>query len=134
MHAGVMVWFDTYWIGQLAMLFFAHFLADYPLQGDFLSKAKNRIAPIPGAPWWQALVAHSGIHAGFVWLITGQWWLAIAELAAHAVIDDTKCAGHISFNQDQAAHIVCKCLWVVALIFTVHYGNIDATAEGIPHA
>jgi hypothetical protein len=31
-----------------------HALADYPLQGDFLSRAKNRSAPIPGFPWWQA--------------------------------------------------------------------------------
>lgn len=30
-----------------------HALADYPLQGDFLARAKNRTAPIAGFPWWQ---------------------------------------------------------------------------------
>jgi hypothetical protein len=29
----------------LALLIFAHFLADYPLQGDFLAKGKNRGPP-----------------------------------------------------------------------------------------
>jgi hypothetical protein len=43
-----------------------HALADYPLQGDFLSKAKNRAAPIPGVPYWQALGAHVAIHGAFV--------------------------------------------------------------------
>lgn len=43
-----------------------HALADYPLQGDFLSKAKNRTAPIPGVPWQQALGAHVVIHGAFV--------------------------------------------------------------------
>jgi hypothetical protein len=55
----------------LIALLTAHALADYPLQGDFLSKAKNRMAPIPGVPWRQALGAHAFIHAGAVALITG---------------------------------------------------------------
>lgn len=53
------------------LLVFGHMLGDYPLQGDFLSKAKNRYAPIAGVPWYQALGAHSAIHAGFVGIITG---------------------------------------------------------------
>ena len=35
----------------LFWLMVGHALADYPLQGDFLAKAKNRTAPIPGVPW-----------------------------------------------------------------------------------
>jgi hypothetical protein len=31
----------------------AHALCDYPLQGDFLARAKNRAAPIAGVPWYQ---------------------------------------------------------------------------------
>lgn len=38
----------------LALLIFAHAVADYPLQGEFLAKAKNRMMPIPGFPFWQA--------------------------------------------------------------------------------
>lgn len=95
----------------LIALIGVHFVADYPLQGDFLSKAKNRTAPIPGVPYWQALGAHSAIHGAFVALITGIWWLFIAEAAIHWLTDDAKCAGRLSFNQDQAIHLICKAAW-----------------------
>lgn len=91
----------------------AHALADYPLQGDFLSKAKNRTAPIPGVPWFQALVAHAIIHGGAVALITGRPILGVAEAVIHAITDDLKCRGKLSFNQDQAIHAGCKLLWAV---------------------
>lgn len=97
-----------------------HALADYPLQGDFLAKAKNRTAPIPGVPWWQALGAHAIIHGGFVAAITGFWWLGAAEAIAHATIDDAKCRGWLSFNSDQGLHLGCKALWaILAWSFTV---------------
>lgn len=94
-------------------LLVAHMLADYPLQGDFLAKAKNRTAPIPGVPWEQAMVAHCAIHGGAVGLITGHWWLGVAEAVIHFVTDDAKCRGKISFNVDQAIHIHCKLIWVI---------------------
>ncbi|WP_374660898.1 DUF3307 domain-containing protein [Phenylobacterium sp.] len=99
-------------VEMFGALLLAHALADYPLQGDFLSKAKNRTAPIPGVPWQQALGAHAVIHGGFVGAITGLWWLGVAEAVAHWLTDDAKCRGRISFNQDQAIHIACKVLWV----------------------
>lgn len=89
-----------------------HFLCDYPLQGDFLSRAKNRTIPIPGVPWWQALAAHSAIHGAFVALITGIWWLFILEAAVHWATDDAKCRSRISFNADQGIHIACKIVWL----------------------
>lgn len=89
----------------------AHFLADYPLQGDFLSKAKNRANPIKGVPWYQGMIAHASIHGLAVGLVTGVWWLGIMELIAHAAIDDAKCTGKICFNTDQILHIVCKFIW-----------------------
>ena len=95
----------------LIALIAAHALADYPLQGDFLAKAKNRTAPIPGVPWWQALGAHVTIQGAFVALITGIWWLFVAEAAIHWLTDDAKCRGKISFNTDQAIHIGCKVVW-----------------------
>jgi len=94
------------------LLLFGHALADYPLQGDFLAKAKNRTAPIPGFPWWHALGAHSVIHGGFVGVITGNWWLGLAEVVAHFLIDDAKCRGRIGINTDQALHVAFKALWV----------------------
>ena len=69
-------------IVMLAALIAAHAVCDYPLQGDFLAKAKNRTMPIPGVPWWQALGAHAAIHGGAVGLITGIWWLGLLEAAA----------------------------------------------------
>lgn len=100
-------------IEMLAMLVIAHAVADYPLQGDFLARAKNRFAPVPGVPWYHALVAHGAIHAGAVWLITGSPWLGLAEFAIHVVTDDRKCAGRLTYNQDQIIHIVCKVIWAV---------------------
>ena len=101
---------------MLAALIAAHALCDYPLQGDFLAKAKNRHAPIPGVPWWQALGAHAAIHGGAVVLITGIWWLGLLEAASHFLIDDLKCSGRLSFNGDQAAHVLCKVLWVAVAL------------------
>lgn len=101
---------------MLGALIVAHALCDYPLQGDFLSKAKNRLAPIPGVPWWQAMGAHSFIHGGAVALITGIWWLGLLETFFHFAIDDLKCRGRLNFNEDQFAHLFCKVAWVAIAV------------------
>lgn len=101
-----------------ALLVFAHALGDYPLQGEFLSRAKNRASAIEGTPWYQALAAHSIIQGGLVGIVTGSLWLGLAEAVAHALIDDAKCMGRLTFNQDQALHIACKIAWVAALMFS----------------
>lgn len=100
----------------LALLIFGHALADYPLQGEFLAKAKNRMAPIPGFPWWQALTAHAVIHAGTVYIITSNLFLGVAELIAHWITDDLKCRGKIDLNTDQAIHIICKIIWAAIAV------------------
>ena len=97
--------------GLLFSLIAGHALADYPLQGDFLAKAKNRTAPIPGVPWWQALGAHAIIHGGIVAHVTKRPLLGVAEAVVHAITDDLKCRGKLTFNQDQAIHAACKVLW-----------------------
>lgn len=95
-----------------------HALADYPLQGDWLSKAKNHTLPlVPGeAIWPSALICHAAIHAGAVKLATGSWALAGCEFVAHAVIDHAKCAGKLTYNQDQTLHAACKVAWAVLLV------------------
>jgi len=95
----------------LCLLIVGHFIADYPLQGDFLSKAKNKKNTIPGIPWWQAMIAHCVIHGGFVGIITGSVLLGIAETVLHFIIDYEKCDGQISYNEDQWMHILCKLAW-----------------------
>jgi len=102
-------------IALFLKLVIGHALTDYPLQGDFLSKAKNHKSPIPGVPWYQALAAHSAIQAGMVWFVTGSLLLGCVEFTLHAAIDYTKCDGRISFNQDQALHLTCKAVYVIVI-------------------
>lgn len=110
----------------------AHALCDYPLQGDFLAKAKNHTAPIPGVPWQQALAAHSIIHGGAVWLITGIWGLGIAEAVSHALVDWLKSNKHFGFHTDQFLHIVFKAIWV-ALVMPPESGAwMAALLIGVP--
>lgn len=97
----------------LFLLVAAHALADYPLQGPFLSEAKNRNTPVGKVFWPHALFSHAMIHGGFVLLLTGSLWLALAEVAIHALLDWLKCEDRISLNFDQGAHLACKVLWAV---------------------
>ena len=57
-------------MAQAAVLFLkllaVHYIADFPLQGDFLANAKNHRKPIPGVPWYQALFAHAVIQGAGV--------------------------------------------------------------------
>ena len=98
----------------LLMMLAAHWLADYPLQGQFLSDAKAH-----GPLRVYHLVAHAGIHGGAVALVTGNLWLGLAEWVAHTIIDELKVRGWTSVALDQALHILCKLMWLAALSFFV---------------
>lgn len=105
---------------SLAALFWmivGHALADYPLQGDWLSKIKNhKLELVPGEKIWpMALWLHAFVHAGAVQLATQSWLLAVAELLAHVSIDYAKCNGNLNYNEDQGLHIFCKFLWFCVL-------------------
>lgn len=97
----------------LFLLVAAHALADYPLQGDFLAQAKNRHTALGKVFWPHALFAHSMIHGGFVLLLTGSIWLALAEIAIHAMTDFLKCDNMITLNTDQFIHLACKITWAL---------------------
>lgn len=108
----------------LFALVIAHAIADFPLQGEFLAKAKNRHAdlsgifgkiPVPPNLWVHALTAHSLVHAGAVWLVTGSVALGAVELVIHWIIDFTKCENWTSFTADQLLHIVCKITFAALL-------------------
>lgn len=120
-------------------LYIGHALADYPLQGLFLSDGKNRVKPLPGVPWYWCLGAHAAVHAGFVWAIvflcglylsphgladarmlfnTGGC-LGVMEFVAHFGIDDLKCQGQFGFDRDQVLHILCKLLWAIMLVVSL---------------
>lgn len=93
------------------MLLGAHWVCDYPLQGEFLSTAKQK-----GPLRLYHLVAHAGIHGAAVALVTGSVWLGFAEWIAHTVIDELKVKGRTSFATDQALHISCKVVWLILAV------------------
>lgn len=97
----------------LFLLIAGHFLADYPLQGQFLAEAKNPHTELGRTHWLHALTAHSAIHGGLVALLTGSVLLGLAETIVHWITDWMKCEGFINFNQDQFIHIVCKVIWFI---------------------
>lgn len=103
----------------LFLLIVVHMVADYPLQGPFLSEAKNRNTAVGKLFWPHALAAHSLIHAGGVFLLTQSLWLALAEAVIHAATDWLKCENRISINVDQAIHIGCKVLWAALSIWSI---------------
>ena len=105
----------------LLALFIGHFLCDYPLQGAFLASAKNRHTKNADTScdtpsmWIHALTAHSFIHGGMVWIVTGHCILGIMEIALHWLIDFGKSEKWYSLNTDQMLHLACKCaycLWI----------------------
>ena len=100
-------------------LLIAHALFDYPLQGDFLSRNKNRHYKdennnVKGL-WIHCLTSHSILHAGSVWLITGSFVIGIMEFVLHWVIDFLKCEGITNFHTDQFLHVLCRILYVIIL-------------------
>lgn len=115
-------------LGSALALFFAlvigHAFADFPLQGEFLSRGKNRhneppkLADGKVSPpnlWIYLMTAHCLIHTGFVWVLTGSIIFALAELILHWVIDSLKCEGGTSFATDQWLHVISKAVYVVIL-------------------
>lgn len=103
---------------MLALLLMAHALADFALQGDFMSRTKNCKHPVEGIPWQWPLFWHCVIHGGAVGLITNLWYLGVAEFVCHSVIDYCKCRNGLSFSTDQWLHVACKLAWVaIALLY-----------------
>ena len=101
----------------LVFLLAAHFLFDYALQGDWMSKAKNpKLDLVPGEEIWPlALFGHSLLHATAVYVITGSWFLFVVELVVHFVTDYEKCNGRFGYNADQINHVLWKVLYVIFL-------------------
>ena len=97
-----------------------HLIGDYPLQGDFLARAKNHTAPVAGVPWQIALASHAAIQGGITAACTGSVQLGIAEYAVHCSIDYAKAegwlgAGERSYALDQLLHALSKVVWVLLL-------------------
>ena len=106
----------------LFALIIAHVLFDYPLQGDFLAKHKNRHYKGEGETtpllWAHCLTAHSLMHAGAVWAITGSFVIGLVELVLHWIIDFVKCEGITNIHTDQLLHILCRVGYVIAIVLS----------------
>ena len=105
--------------GPIALFFafaIVHALADYPLQGDYLAREKQRRNAASSCEWLIALTAHSLIHAGGVWLISGSPLLGGVELFVHWLIDLGKGEGRYSYVVDQLLHLSCKLLYVIVMV------------------
>ena len=106
---------------MLFKLLIGHALADYALQTDTMARGKNRHNVPQGIPpgqkvvavWWHFLSAHALIHAGAVWLVTGNVWFGLAEFVLHWCIDFAKCENWTNPHQDQAFHVACKVAYVL---------------------
>lgn len=104
--------------GPLALFFafaISHALADFPLQGDYLARVKQRSKAESVSEWLIALTAHSLVHAGGVWLVTGSVTLAAIELLLHGLIDLGKGECYYGYVADQVLHLGCKVAYVIVL-------------------
>lgn len=71
-----------------------HFLADYPLQTNYMLGKANK------SKWALPLAAHSSVHGGFTLLILlafapSLWWLSIVDMVAHFAMDRVKASPYI---------------------------------------
>ena len=96
----------------LYLLVTVHLLCDYPLQGDFLAKCKNRRLGLISIPWWLAMASHTGIHSLGVYIVTQSMTLALIEWVLHFGIDVLKCEEKTNILEDQILHILCKVFYV----------------------
>jgi hypothetical protein len=92
-----------------------HALADFPLQGDYIAKQKARKNADNTSVWIVAISAHSVIHAGGVWLVSGSLAFFAAELILHFLIDLAKGEGKFGLVADQALHLACKVAYTLML-------------------
>lgn len=110
-------------IAMFLMLISSHAVMDFWAQSDALAQMKNRNRPNTRVPpgqapqviWPYALSAHAIHHGVGVGVVTGSVWLGLAEAVAHGLIDFGKCENWYGIHVDQAAHIACKCMWVVVV-------------------
>jgi hypothetical protein len=97
-------------------LLLGHFVADYPLQPDFVAKFKARAASLAAVPWYYVMTGHAATHAVAVGVVTGSPLLSLLEFAAHWLIDAAKCEGKTGIHTDQALHVACKVAWTGLLL------------------
>ena len=105
-------------VGLLFLMAAGHALADRPLQEGAIRAEKYAPRGVGDPRWVYGIACHSLIHGGFVAVITGLWWLGLAETLSHAAIDEAKCRRRIGQVVDQLLHGACKVAWtIVAIVY-----------------
>lgn len=99
------------------LLMVSHAVCDFALQSDTMAKMKNRNNPSQPPPgqkpvscWFYFLTAHSVIHGGGVYLVTGNMVCALIETGSHWCVDYVKCLNITNPHQDQMLHLMFKFL------------------------
>lgn len=120
-------------LGGLVAVYLAfrlkHLISDYFLQTGWMVSGKGA-----ATNWVMPLLAHSSVHAAGTAIIAmiaapALWWLALVDLAVHALIDRTKaisvCAGRWQPHEpafwwchgiDQEAHDFTHLMFVLAIV------------------
>lgn len=129
------------------LLLFGHAMADFPMQNDFMARAKSPVVGVPGVPWPLVMAVHGIIHGGFVATVVflfcatstisqGQGVdglgfslqlgvvFGVMEVGLHMTIDIAKCmglfgAGRRSILIDQGLHASCKAVIAGAVILSL---------------
>lgn len=115
----------------LVLLVAGHFIFDYPLQGDWLSKAKNpHMTLVPGEKIWPlALAGHAVMHAACVMVVLLLWpglstdialTFFFVEFVVHFFVDYMKCKGYFGYNTDQLIHLATKFVLWLSVVFNVY--------------
>ena len=114
---------------SLFRLMIAHAFADYAFQTRAMGMGKNRNRPIDMSlvpkgqkvvrVWWHYLTAHALIHAGTVWMATGNVIFGFAEFILHWLIDFAKCQNWTTPHEDQLLHFLCKVAYVAIMHFSL---------------
>ncbi len=101
------------------LLVLGHFVADYPLQTDFVAKFKCRKNSLEAVPWFYVMAGHAATHALVVVVLTGSPLLGLCELVAHYLIDVAKCESWTGIHTDQLFHVACKAVWALLAVYVL---------------
>lgn len=102
------------------LLVFAHFIFDFPLQGDFIAVNKNPWNKDSKAPWYVVMFAHAFMHGAIVGMILSPLY-GLIEMLVHFYRDVVTCgaknqkpeSANFIFVHDQLFHILCKLFYVL---------------------
>jgi hypothetical protein len=111
-----------------------HFIADFPLQREYMLKKT-----LPNWDFLLPLVTHCLVHALgtlilCLWLVPGLWWLAIVDFVVHFIIDRVKSGPRylgrynnparssfwVVLGLDQMAHHITHIYFVFIIIQHMH--------------